>query len=87
MASKYTKKKYWQDSVNSFYLWMKIKFGYKVWINFEKPWFKASDSLNDINGIPTRLWFQVFLSSTNNFHTIVWFQVFQSDTPDLYIII
>ena len=29
------------------------------------------------------MWFQVFLSNTNNFHTVVWFQVFQSNPDNL----
>ena len=33
----------------------------------------------------TVIWFQVFLSNTNNLHTVVWFQVFLSDTND-YIV-
>ena len=29
--------------------------------------------------ICTVIWFQVFLSNTNNLHTVIWFQVFLSD--------
>ena len=30
------------------------------------------------------VWFQVFLSNTNNLHTAVWFQVFLSNTNNLH---
>ena len=35
----------------------------------------------------TIIWFQVFLSNTNNLHTIIWFQVFLFNTNNFHIIV
>ena len=35
----------------------------------------------------TAIWYQVFLSNTNNLHTIIWFQVFSSNTDNLYSVL
>ena len=43
--------------------------------------------LSNTNNLLTILWFQVFLSNTNNLHTILWFQVFLSNTNNLHTIL
>ena len=36
--------------------------------------------------LQTVIWYQVFLSNTNNLHTVVWFQVFLSNTNNYVVL-
>ena len=40
--------------------------------------------LSNTNNLHTILWYQVFLSNTNNLHTVIWYQVFLSNTNNLH---
>ena len=40
--------------------------------------------LSNTNNLHTDVWFQVFQLNTNNLHTDLWFQVFQSNTNNLH---
>ena len=40
--------------------------------------------LSNTNNLHTVLWYQVFLSNTNNLHTVLWYQVFLSNTNNLH---
>ena len=39
--------------------------------------------LSNTNNLHTVLWYQVFLSNTNNLCTVLWYQVFLSNTNNL----
>ena len=43
--------------------------------------------LSNTNNLHTVVWFQVFLSNTNNLHTVIWYQVFLSDTNNLHTVV
>ena len=43
--------------------------------------------LSNTNNLHTVVWLQVFLSNTNNMHTVVWSQVFLSNTNNIHIVV
>ena len=43
--------------------------------------------LSNTNNLQIVLWYQVFLSNTNNFHTVLWYQVFLSNTNNFHTVV
>ena len=51
-----------------------------------KQWLWFQVFLSNTNDLPTIIWFQVILSKANSLYTILWFQVFLFNTNSLYTI-
>ena len=43
--------------------------------------------ISNTNDLHSNIWYQVFLSNTNNLHIVIWYQVLRSKTTNLHIVV